>query len=142
KKLRDLTFENVENLLFHLAGLPEIAGSVHPLTQVARSLDDIGTAAGTAVDDFDKLATAINKTIVTADSLEAAMVKKVFDATMSLDQAILGVNESLTRLDETFKKNGKTLDIHTAKGQANREAVLASVTANMQQYQALVAAGA
>src|SRR5262249_37738139 len=66
---------------------------------------------------------------------------KIFAATMGLDQATLHWNESLTRLGETLKDNGRTIDVHTEKGQANREAILSSVTANMQLYQAQLAAG-
>jgi ribosome-associated translation inhibitor RaiA len=83
----------------------------------------------------------VNSTAVSVDSLAAAMVNKLFTATMGIDQAVLGVAESLTRLDESFKENGKNIDIHSAKGQANRESVLASVTANMQLYQAQISAG-
>jgi hypothetical protein len=121
-----------------------------------RSLDGVtisldGTARGVVQtqNDLDALNTTLGKTAVTADSLAGKMVEKIFSATMGLDQATLGWHESLTRLHDQLDKNEKALirngqafDIHTAKGQANREAILAAVTANMELYQRMLTAGA
>lgn len=111
----------------------------------ARSL---GSDLVSTVDDLEKLSGKLNATAVSADSLAGAMVGKIFSATMGMDQAVLGVAESLTRLDETMDKNGKAIDKHTGlvamnteKGQANREGVLAAVTANMSMYQSQLAVG-
>lgn len=111
------------------------------LHTAAKAIGEVGDEATHSVDDLEALSTEMGKTAVTADSLAGAMVNKLFTATMNLDQAVLGVAESLTRLDEVMDKNGKTLDIHTAKGQANREAIYAAVTANMQLYQSQLSAG-
>jgi hypothetical protein len=92
-------------------------------------------------DDLTALGQKLNQAAVSVDSLAASMVNKLFTATMGLDQAVLGVAESLTRLNDSFKENGRQLDIHSAKGQANREAILGAVTANMQLYQAQISAG-
>jgi hypothetical protein len=116
--------------------------------EVHGTLTKLGDSAATAAVDFEALGKALGHTAATADSLAGAMVGKIFAATMGLDQAVLGVAESLTRLDETMDKNGRTIDRHTGlvamnteKGQANREAVLAAVTANMSLYQAQLSAG-
>lgn len=42
--------------------------------------------------------------------------RKLFDATT-------GAEEAIDRLSESIKKNGKTLDVHTEKGRANRTAL-------------------
>lgn len=108
---------------------------------VTVSLDGAAHGAARTAEDLKTLDSALGATAVTADSLAGKMVEKLFNATMGLDQATLGWHESLTRLAETLKENGRSLDINTEKGQANREAILASVTANMQLYQAQLTAG-
>lgn len=115
--------------------------SLAPLQQVGRTIGDVGSEAQHTVDDLNALSSKLNETAVSADTLAAGMVDKLFTTTMNIDQAVLGFAESLTRLDEVMDRNGKTIDIHTAKGQANREAILNAVTANMRLYQAQVAAG-
>jgi hypothetical protein len=99
-------------------------------------------------EDLTLLQAKMNATTVSTDTLAASMTNKIFTALMGIDQATLGVAESQLRLRETFEENAKTLkkhadqlDINTKQGQSNRESVLASVTANMQLYQAQVAAG-
>lgn len=107
-----------------------------------------GDAFSAQGDNLSALTKQLNAANVSADSLAATYVNKLFTATMGLDQATLGVAESQTRLRETFEENAKTLkkhadqlDINTKQGQANRESVLASVTANMALYQSQIAAG-
>jgi hypothetical protein len=107
-----------------------------------------GDAFNMQGENLTALTERLNQATVSADSLAATMIDKVFTATMNVDQATLGVAESQTRLRETFEENSKTLkkhadqlDINTKQGQANRESVYASVTANMQLFQSQVAAG-
>jgi hypothetical protein len=109
--------------------------------QLSATTGGLGMVAMKAGEDYKTLSAGITQAAQTADTLAAAMVSKIFAATMGLDQAVLGVAESLTRLTESFDKNGRSIDIHTKKGQANREALLGSVQANMQLYQAQIAAG-
>jgi uncharacterized protein YoxC len=118
------------------------------LDNAARSIHGISVAANTSTQSLEEMLQQVNATTVSVDSLAAAMVNKLFTATMNLDQATLGVAESLTRVKKTLEENSKAFDKHTSqiainteKGQANREAVLGAVTANMQLYQAQVAAG-
>lgn len=94
-----------------------------------------------AGEDFNALAEKIGHTDETLSSVTAKMTDQVFNAIMGLDQATLGFAESQTRLADSITQNGLALDIHTAKGQANRESILASVQANMAQYQAMIASG-
>jgi len=107
----------------------------------ARAIHGAGDELKSFVPDLDEANRKLNETSVTMDSIEASIVNKIFTATMGLDQAFLHMNESLTQLSESFKKNGRELDIHKEKGQANREAVLSAVQANMELYQAQVHAG-
>lgn len=99
-------------------------------------------------DDLTVLSQKLGAAAVTSDNLAASMEGKLFSSLMNIDQATLSIAESQTRIQETFKESKKVLgehadqlDITTARGQANREAVLASVSANQQLYQAQVAAG-
>jgi ribosome-associated translation inhibitor RaiA len=117
------------------------AGVAHSLGSVAGGTDDLGNAAASAAPSLEELNSLLGKTAVTADTLAAKMTQKLFDSMMSIDQANLSVAESLTRVDEALKSNGRQLDIHNKKGQANREAILSAVTANMQLYQAQISAG-
>jgi hypothetical protein len=98
-----------------------------------------GTAV--AVNAFDVLAQQLTQVTANADTLAGAMVDKVLGATLSMDHAVLSFNESLTALDDNFKRGHITLDITKAKGQQFREAVLASVQANLQEYDTLIKLG-
>jgi hypothetical protein len=122
----------------HITKLHEADEATRRLSTTTGGLGMVAMKAG---EDFKTLSSQIGQTAQTAETLAASMVNKIFSVTMGLDQAVLGVAESLTRLTESFDKNGRSMDIHTKKGQANREALLASVQANMQLYQAQVAAG-
>lgn len=115
---------------------------------LGKSLDTTGGSANKAAIDFDKLAGTLSQTKNTADSLQAAMAQKLFTQIINVDQAILGWNKSLLDLHDTLDKNHQAIDKHTGlvamntrAGIENREAVLAAMTANMQQYQAFIAAG-
>jgi hypothetical protein len=117
--------------------------------QAADTLNKVGSAAASAglqatlsSDDFSKLSAQISATATTSDMLAAKMSDKVLNATLGLDQATLGFAESQSRLSDSMKQNGLQLDIATSKGQANREAILGVVGANIRNYDAMIAAGA
>lgn len=122
----------VKNLFSQVNGANDLNTS-------AKALTAMGADAALTADDFDKLAGQINKVTNDANTLAEAMTIKVLNSMMSSDQAVLGFDESLTRMSESVKHNGKTLDEHTVKGQANREAVLALIQANIAEYQTNVA---
>lgn len=90
---------------------------------------------------FDVLMQKIGQTAATADTVFGAAAAKMFNSFMTLDQATLGFAEAQTAVGESIKDNGRQLDIHTGKGQANRESILAAVGANMQLFQANIASG-
>lgn len=107
-----------------------------------RRIDDAGSAAAVSADDFSRLAAQINQTRNTLDTLAGAVADKWLDSMLAGAHATLSFEESLTRATESIKTNGKTLDIHTAKGQANQEAIYAMVEANKQVFDQMIAGGA
>lgn len=115
-----------------------IAGSAG---KAADATNTAGDAAVKAQDDFAALGKKLTETKVDADSYAETMSTKILDTTMSLDQATLHFDESLTKVKDSLKQNGKSLDEHTAKGQANVSAILAGVQANISAYKANVQAG-
>jgi len=85
---------------------------------------------------------------VTTSTIEAAAVQKLFTAIMNVKEGVLNWNKSLLDLHDTLVHNGRAIDDHTGlvamntqAGIANRHAVLAAMTANMQEYQSFIAAG-
>lgn len=99
------------------------------------------TAAEQAEQKYQELAAAISQTQVTGDSLAGMMAQKLFTTTMNMDEATLHWHESLANLNDTLKQHHLDLRETTKDGEANREAVLSAVQANMAQYQAFIAVG-
>jgi hypothetical protein len=118
----------------------EISHGSDSTEQLGRSLKGLGEQAAIAAPNMQELAGSIGS-MTTTSELAAKATAYLFDKTMGLDQATLQWHQSLTSLHDTLKQNGKSLDENTAKGQANVSAIYASVTANMAQYQAFIAAG-
>jgi hypothetical protein len=114
---------------------------VNAANSTTNAVTRVAEAGGEAAVQFDELNKRLNQVTVNADTLAGAMVDKVMGATLSMDHAVLSFNESLTHLDDNFKKGHLTLDITKAKGQQLREAVLASVQANLQEYDTLIKLG-
>jgi hypothetical protein len=108
---------------------------------VTDAIVPIGAEASLTSDQFKSLAGQINATRETADTLAGMMTDKLLGSLLGIDQATLGFAEAQTRLSDSIKQNGTQLDIHTAKGQANREAVLGIVGANIRQYDTMIASG-
>lgn len=104
--------------------------SVQDLTTAAFAL---GTAMITAAGGTSRMSAAA--------ALAQQMTDHVLNSFLALDQANLGVAQSLTQVTDALKQNKRSLDIHTAAGQADRSAVLAAVSANIQQYDALIQSG-
>lgn len=165
-KLGNSTQSTSDKLAFLITGFGSFAlkGKEADKTSgdLSKTLDDLTArlyaqggavdyAAGTAASasqQYQALASGLAQVNYTADNVAAAMTDKLINATMQLDQTTLGVAESETRLADAFTKNGLAIDNHThfmamntAAGQANREAVLAVVQANEQQYNANIASG-
>jgi hypothetical protein len=108
---------------------------------VSTALTDSQLKALAASVDYAKLAQQLSATAQTADTLAGALTDKVLNSLMSNDLAALHFKESLHRVSDAFKQNGRDISIYTVKGEANRESVLASVQANIDQYNAMIASG-
>ncbi len=128
----------LEGIYQHFA---QIDSKSHWIKDQQDGAASLGTAVSGLVVDYDSLAKSLSKVKATADTVAGALTDKVLTGLMKSDLAVLHFDESLTHIRDTFKQNGKALDIMTAKGQANREAVLASVQANIDQYDAMIASG-
>jgi hypothetical protein len=106
------------------------------------TLSNVAATATGITPDFAALAHELGAASVNADTLAGGMADKLLGSLLSADEATLGFAESLTRADETLKENKRNLDIHTAAGQADREAILGIVQANIKTYDTMIAAGA
>jgi hypothetical protein len=111
------------------------------LDGAAHGLDRTADAGKTAEVSLSDLQATLHKTTITTDTLAGEMTDKLIGSMMSLDQANISVAASLDAVKASFKENHKALDIATEKGRANRTAVLASVQANLQLYDAQISAG-
>lgn len=114
---------------------------VFNLQRGATAAKALGDAAKSTVVDFDVMNETLNRTSASLESLEGAIVDKIFQATMGLDQALLNVNESLLKVTDSIKQNGRATDEHSEKGIANRRVILGAVQDNMALYQAQLKAG-
>jgi hypothetical protein len=117
-------------------------GATGPLNNVRDSLAGIGLGATLTANEFGTLSSKISATATTSDALAGAMSDKLLGSMMSLDQATLGFAQSQNQLIDATNRNGTELDIATDKGQANRQAILGVVAANIRNYDALIQAGA
>jgi hypothetical protein len=118
------------------------AGSQKAFDRVMTAARNVGLGVQLAAADFQNFSAKISGARQDTDALAASMVDKLLGSMMSIDQANLGVASSLTQVTEGVKTNGHELDIHTAKGQANTQAILGAVQANIGQYDALIRSGA
>jgi hypothetical protein len=99
----------------------------------ARSIYDVANAATTGSTQINGLAVSV--------SLVKSSVDNVLNGMLGLDRANLSVAESLTKVTDSIRMNGSALDIHSKSGQANRDAILAAVGANVQAYDAMIQSG-
>jgi len=95
----------------------------------------------TLAQTYEGLAKSLNVVAETADTVAGALADKVLGTLMNGDRATLHWEESLTTLSTTLKDNKDALSIHTAAGQADREAVLGAVQANIDQYDSMIRSG-
>jgi hypothetical protein len=113
----------------------------HALHESANGVRDLGHEASMSSEDIKGFISAVNNTKTTVDDAAAAITDRLISAMLALDNANLGFEKSLTGVTEAFNQNGRALDIHTTKGQANREAILGSVAALQKQYDENIKAG-
>jgi hypothetical protein len=116
--------------------------------EASDSIKHLAAGGAEATAEYGRLMGVLNTTAETASTVEGAMVSKVVNSLLATDNAALGVETALTRVSEAFKQQSNaagvaanSIDIHTAKGQINRAAVLQSVAANIRQYQTMIDSG-
>lgn len=113
--------------------LPEYA---QVLGDTQRKTADAAAATDKAAESYDALAEGLKGAKNELDAVSSA-----FDTITSLDKTALSAADAQMQLAESIKKNGRELDIHTEKGNANRAAVLAMIEANIDSYEANIKAG-
>jgi hypothetical protein len=113
----------------------------HALHDSATGTRDLGNETSATSQDLQGFISALGQGKTTIDDVAAAITDKLISSMLALDNANLGFEKSLTSVGEAFAQNGRQIDIHTAKGQANREAILGSVAALQKQYDENVKAG-
>lgn len=116
-------------------------GSTKSVKAAAGAVGQLGEAASQTIQTWDDLQSALGKTTATMDTFSGAATDKAINTLLGLDHGTLGFQESLTSLSSALKTNKHDLDIHHAAGQADREAILGVVSANLQQYDSMIAAG-
>lgn len=97
------------------------------LPQYKDALDAAGLSADGTAGSIDKLTDAARKNA---------------DQFMSTEQANIGYEDSLARVKESLDTNGRTLNIHTEAGRANRTALLDLVTASQSVIEKMEASNA
>jgi hypothetical protein len=112
------------------------------VTKLGTAVQATGGEVGYTTTQLSAMSTQLNATTVNANTLGGQLVDKLLGSLMNSQLAVLHFDESLTTLTTTLKSNKDALNIHTTAGQADREAVLAAVEANIKMYDSQIAAGA
>ena len=126
-----------------LKGMQATAHGVNPAMQNAgQGMTAFSSTASLAAQISERM--ALRQRILTstmADGAEAAGdLKTAMDAlngaAQSAEEAEIGFRESVKRATDAIKDNGRTTDLNTEKGQANRRALLELARAGQQRAQA------
>lgn len=130
----------------HLAHMFD--GSNDSVRGGAQAIGEAAQKALLASENLDALSKAADNTAASMGDVAAKWVNKLFTEMMNADEATLHWHESLNTLSDTIKQNGLAIDRHThlismnsEAGLKNREAILAAISANEQQYQTMIASG-
>lgn len=120
-------------------------------TQMTALISNIASAAKAAVaaaPNYAELSQTLGATTVTASTLAGQLTDKVMGAMLAVDNANNNFNKSLITVGDTIVALGGNLTQHvkalkkTETGQQQEtDAVLAAITANLQVYDAQIAAG-
>lgn len=102
-------------------------------------VDAFNQAVANGVTTFDGYGNAITSAGQSLQEM-AAQAEAAGDANRNLFDSETSVQAALDSLDESIKKNGKSLDAHTEKGRANRTALSNLARAMNGAYDAYVAA--
>lgn len=110
------------------AAAGEVGGAAEDMKSKFADLDS-------QISDIDSAFSHIGK------SVESEFTNKLLNQMFALDDATLGFQDSLNKLDDSVKKNGRSLNIHTDEGLKNARALEAAVKANAQLYEQNVLSG-
>lgn len=137
---------NIGSGLEHMAHM--FNGADDSVRSASHAIGEAAQKASSASANLDALSKAADNVGQSMATVAAKWVDKLFSEMMNADEATLHWHESLNTLSDTLKQNGLAIDRHThlvdinsEAGLKNREAILAAVQANEQQYQAMVASG-
>lgn len=137
---------NIGSALEHMGHMMD--GTNDSVRSGAQAIGEAAQKASMASENLDALSKAADNTADSFANVAAKWVDKLFTEMMNADEATLKWQESLNTLSDTLKQNGLGIDRHThlismnsEAGLKNREAILAAVQANEQQYQAMIASG-
>lgn len=114
----------------------------------AASIDIAGGKAMSASDQYGSLISQLHAVNNTADTVAGAMVDKWVGSMLSADLAANNFDKSLITLGDTLVANGGQLSAHVNQlkksetgAQQNKDAILAVVQANLQEYDSQIASG-
>lgn len=149
-----ITFGLINGLTEIKAKFDDAAGGIFAFDSGLKILNKIfgDTGNGTTwVDPVENFNNAVANGITTVDQYGnaittagqslgdmAAAAQDAYDATHNLFDAETNVEEALDNVTESVKKNGRSLDVHTEKGRANRTALSHLAGALNAQYEASV----
>jgi len=105
------------------------------------SLSSFVAVTEKAAPSVEQLTQKLNAQVVTADTLAGQMTDKLVNSVLNSQMAELHFQEALTKVTKTLHANHDALKITTAAGQADREAILAVVQANLAQYDSMIQVG-
>lgn len=114
----------------------------------AASIDIAGGKAMSASDQYGQLISQLNAVNNTSDKVAGAMVDRIVNPMLQADMAANNFDKSLITLGDTLEANGGQLSEHVKQlkktetgAQQNKDAILAVVQANLQEYDSQIAVG-
>jgi hypothetical protein len=113
--------------------------SAQALEGLSDSAAKAGLGARLSAQDYGILNNALSQTKLTTDQFAGSLVDQALGATIGLDQATLSFAQSQTQLGDVLVHNHSLQDVSTLKGQQLRQAVLAVVAANKEEYDTTLA---
>lgn len=117
-----------------------VPGVIEALTAQAQRLSVTSVAVLKLSDDHKILSDwtqdVTKRTAAFTDALDV-----LIGGAVGAEKADIAYQKSIVALTESFKANGRQLDIHTEKGQANEEAIIGQIEATTNQIKANLANG-
>lgn len=102
------------------------------------AMDNLAESSANVADQVKSIGDAFNEM---GQSVEGALTSKILDSMFALDDATLKWNSSVDKLDDTIKKNGRSLNLHSDAGVKNAQALIAAAKANASLYEENIKSG-